>query len=127
MESTQQEQNQFNFEKLNVYQNALALVSEIFSLTSKWPRDYAFSLTDQIRRAVLSILLNIAEGSSQSKAQFRRFLDISRGSCWECIALIEVAYREGLLTEEKYAKLRSELTSISKMLSRLKSSINPEL
>lgn len=113
----------FNFEKLSVYKKSLNLANEIYTETSKWPKEYLFSLTDQIRRASLSMSLNIAEGSAKTKKDFRRFLGIARGSCFECIPLIDMAYKRKLITGKQKEIWYNQLAEIAKMLSGLRSKL----
>lgn len=113
----------FTFENLTVYQRSLHFSRDIFLITQKWPREYLFGLTDQLRRAALSIPLNIAEGYSRTTKDFQHFLLISRGSSFECIPLIQTALQLKLLTEEQYDVLYNELYEIGKMLSGLRSSL----
>jgi four helix bundle protein len=114
----------FNFEKLNVYQQAVQFSNQIFVHSNNWPAKYQFSLADQIRRASLSIPLNIAEGSGRSKIEFKRFLSISRGSCYECIPLIDISYKQQLITLKDKETWYNQLLSLSKMLSSLRSSLS---
>ena len=113
----------FNFESLNVYQKAVLLSRDIYKLTQKWPREFLFGLTDQLRRAILSISLNIAEGSSRSNKDFLHFLSIARGSCYECIPLIQIALQLNLLTKDEYSVYYSRLKEIAQMLSGLRTSL----
>ena len=61
---------QFNFEKLKVYRKSLEFVREVYNLTRKFPKDELFGLSDQIRRAAVSIVLNIAEEPEKNMAAF---------------------------------------------------------
>lgn len=115
----------FKFEELRVYQEAIACVSDVFTLTKTWPPPYKYSLADQLQRAALSISLNIAEGSSRTTKDFQHFLSVSRRSSYECAALVQVARKEQLLSENEYLLHYDRVYTIAKMLSSLKTSISP--
>ncbi len=109
----------FMFEKLEVYQKAVSLADEVAALTQKFPRGYYF-LTDQLDRAALSIATNLAEGNGRfTKPDRKNFFTIARGSVQECVPLLEVARRRGLVDESKHGALRQELETIAKMISGL--------
>lgn len=107
------------FEKLLVYEKALALADEVCSLTRGFPRGYFF-LADQLNRAALSIAANIAEGNGRfTNSDRRQFFGIARGSVQECVPLLKLAARQGLLLLEAHARMRAEVEEIARMLSGL--------
>ncbi|MGD9720541.1 MAG: four helix bundle protein [Pirellulales bacterium] len=107
----------FMFEKLEVYQKAVALAADIAELTEALPRGYYF-LTDQLNHAALSIAANLAEGNGRfTKPDRKHFFTIARGSVQECVPLLEVAHRRGLLDEAKHDSFRQDLETIAKMIS----------
>lgn len=109
----------FMFEKLEVYQKAVSLADSVASLTPEFPRGFGF-LSDQLNRAALSIATNLAEGNGRfTKPDRKNFFIIARGSVQECVPLLEVARRRGLIDESKHAALRQELETIAKMISGL--------
>lgn len=114
----------FRFEELNIYNNALDLASWVYNITMKWPRNEMFGMTDQIRRAVVSISLNIAEGSSRGEKDFGHFLDIARGSCYECVAIGKIALNNKILNQADYSQLYTKCEALSKMISALKKSLS---
>lgn len=93
------------FERLQVYKEALVFVDAVYQMVRSWPKDEIFGLSDQCRRAAVSIALNIAEGSSRSKKDFHHFLDISRGSCYECLAICDIARSRGFIEEKQYVHM----------------------
>lgn len=113
----------FNFESLKVYQRALNLAKYIYTITQSWPKEHLFGITDQLRRAGLSIVLNIAEGSSRTRKDFRHFLIVSRGSTFECIPLLDIALGLKLLTIDEQKFLYNECNEISRMLSGLRKTL----
>lgn len=113
----------FAFENLDVYSKAKIFATDIFRTTANWPNKYQYSISDQLNRASLSISLNLAEGSSKTQKEFKRFVSIARGSCYECIPIIQIAYEIKLITGKQYELWYNQLVTIAKMLSGLKSSI----
>lgn len=110
----------FMFEKLEVYQRAVDLAEKITALTETFPAKGHYHLVDQLRRASLSISLNIAEGNGRWHTKDRKnFFWIARGSVFECVPLLELCKREKLITEETCAGLKAELEVLSKMLTAL--------
>jgi len=114
----------FSFEKLNVYNKANEFLNDIYLLTRSFSRDEMFGLTSQLRRAAVSISVNIAEGSARTKKDFNRFIDMARGSIFECVTILRIALEQEYLNQKKYMDLEDKLTSLSKMLSGLKRSIS---
>ncbi len=114
----------FSFEKLNVYNKAKEYVNDIYLLTKTFPRDEMFGLTSQLRRAAVSIPVNITEGSARTKKDFNRFIDMARGSIFECVAILRTALKQEYLNQKRYIDLEDKLTSLSRMLSGLKRSIS---
>ncbi len=109
----------FIFEKLEVYQKAVGLAEMISKLTDTFPKGNYY-LVDQINRAALSISANLAEGNGRwHEADRRQFFWIARGSAQECVPIIEICQRKGLLENNLYKELREALDIIVKMISGL--------
>jgi four helix bundle protein len=106
-----------NFRKLKVYQRSIDFSVMIYELTKGFPKDEQFGLTSQIRRAVTSVSLNIAEGSGNSSdKEFKRFLDFSLRSNYEVVSCIEIAQRLKYCEEDKARHLITEADEISSMI-----------
>jgi four helix bundle protein len=109
----------FDFENLKVYQKALKCVDFVYKITKGFPKTEVLSLTDQFKRASISICLNIAEGSGGSKVEFNRFLKISRRSTRECVAITEISYRQNFISSEMKEQSRSLCSELSRMITGL--------
>lgn len=116
-------EEKFEFENLRVYQRALEYIDFVYKITKIFPKAETFSLTDQFRRASTSISLNIAEGSGGSDAEFNQFLKIARRSIRECIAITEIAHRQGFINKEVKRSSRVFCLELSKMISGLMRSL----
>ena len=105
----------FDFQKLEVYKKAKNFNKEIKLLIKE--KDFDRNITDQLRRASLSILLNIAEGSLRfSNRDRKNFMIISRGSVFECVSILEFLAEMNQLNTETYDRLYNMLEELSKML-----------
>lgn len=109
----------FMFEKLEVYQKAVTFADQVAELAQTFPRGFGF-LADQLNRAALSIATNLAEGNGRfTKPDRKHFFMIARGSVQECVPILEVALRRGLLDQSKHEEWQCELETIAKMISGL--------
>jgi four helix bundle protein len=109
----------FMFEKLEVYQKAVSFADAMAALSQGFPRGFGF-LSDQLNRAALSIATNLAEGNGRfTKPDRKHFFTVARGSVQECVPLLEVARRRGLLDEPSHDVFRTDLEAMAKMISGL--------
>ena len=104
--------------KLNVYHSSKALVLECYKLTADFPANEKFAMVQQIRRAALSVNLNLAEGCSRkSKLERNRFFEIARGSVIEVDAAFEIANDLSYTTFEQLKFLGNLIINTFKLLS----------
>ena len=115
----------FNFEKLDVWQEAIQFADLVYELSGDFPADERFGLTNQMRRAAVSVSSNIAEGSSRvSRTDFSRFVEIATGSVFEVVSQTTIALRRKMITQKNYDKVYAAAEKQSKMLSGLRRSLS---
>ena len=118
----------FFYRKLLVYQQALLQVKEIYTLTKNFPANEQYGLSDQIRRAVISIPSNIAEGMGRSSIKERiHFLEIANGSLTETMCQLEIAQLLEYISNEELKSYEERLTEISRLLGGLKKSLEDKM
>ncbi|MDI6732114.1 MAG: four helix bundle protein [Candidatus Margulisbacteria bacterium] len=114
----------FRFLSFPVYKDVRNFIKEIYAISGKFPKEEQFGLTNQLRRAVISIALNIAEGSDRgSDNEFKRFIDISIGSLNEVIAILDIASDNGFIKKDEYDIMVVKAEHIVKQLSGFKKSL----
>lgn len=117
-----------SYKELEVWQKAMNLVEICYQITSEFPKEELYSLTNQIRRAAISIPSNIAEGQSRwSTKEFLRFLSIAKGSLSELETQLILAQRLKYLSEDKLNKIIELTNEIGKMVSGLRKSLIKKL
>ena len=109
------------YEKLQVYQRGYAVAKSVYRMTESYPKEERYGITDQMRRAAVSVSFNIAEGYAKkdSQPEFKRFLEMAKGSAYEMSVLIDLSRDLGYINDEKHDKALKEYEEISKMLSVL--------
>lgn len=116
----------FRFEKLDVWKDSRKLVKKIYLLTKKFPNEEKFSLIDQIRRAVISISLNISEGSDRkSDLEFKRFLRMAITSAEEIVTGLYIALDLEYINQEEFEEVYQDLNLIVARLNALIKSLKP--
>ncbi len=116
-----------NYKELKVWQKAMDLTVEVYKLVKLLPKEETYALSDQMRRAVVSIPSNIAEGQGRnSDKEFIQFLSIARGSLWELETQIEICLRIGYIDQSLATNIYNLIAEISKMLNALSNSLKPQ-
>lgn len=116
---------EFKFEKLLIWQKAMDFGEEVFSVSSKFPKEEIYNLVSQVRRAVDSIALNIAEGSiSQSNPEWKKFLGYSIRSLAEVVTCLHKAKRRNYIDQQQFDTLYADSFYLMNMMLSFKSKLN---
>jgi four helix bundle protein len=117
-----------HYRELIVWQKAIGLVETVYRATENFPKTEIYALTNQIRRAAVSIPSNIAEGQGRNSTRdFLHFLSVAQGSLLELETQIIIAERLGYLDKVQENSLLEATAEISRMLSGLRNSLNKKL
>ena len=109
-----------SFKDLIVWQKAMDLVELVYRLLTHFPKEELYGLSSQIKRAVISIPSNIAEGQARTtRNDFPNFLSIARGSCAEVETQLLIAERLGILTKEQICDALDKIQEITRILNSL--------
>lgn len=102
----------------------MLIVSEIYKVSKEFPENERYGITNQMRRAAVSIASNIAEGASRSSEKdFKRFIEISIGSAFELETQLEISKMQNYLSEAQFDKLIIELQSIERRLNAFRTTL----
>ena len=111
-------------EELAVWQKSRELTRQIYDVTGAGDFARDFGLRDQIRRAAVSIMSNIAEGHERGgRAEFHQFLVIAKGSCAEVRSQLYVALDAGYLEKARFEQLKNISEEVGRMLSGIKKAV----
>jgi four helix bundle protein len=113
-----------SYRNLIVWQKAVALARQAYTLTESWPKREIYGLADQIRRSSVSVASNIAEGLGRlTDLQFRHFLGNARGSLYEMQTQLELAIDLGYLDKKRGSELMEKGSEVARILNGLLKSL----
>ena len=111
----------YNYKNLEAYKESKALVMQVYQLLKIFPREEQYALCDQLRRAVISIPSNIAEGSGRiSLKEQAHFLEIAFGSLMEVDCQLDIAYDLGYVSQESQELLAKQIAKVAALLSGMR-------
>lgn len=120
--------DKFSFFDLRVYQEAKLLVTVVYILLDKFPKYETFALSDQLRRAVVSVPSNIAEGSGRASNKEKiHFLEIAYGSLTEILCQLDIARDLNYISDDEFANEKDRINVIGKQLSGMRTSFQKQL
>ncbi|MBR2486278.1 MAG: four helix bundle protein [Paludibacteraceae bacterium] len=113
--------NRYSYKNLNVYQDAKGLVVDVYELLKSFPVEEKYALCDQVRRAVISIISNIAEGMNRmSDKEKAHFLGFAYASMMEVDSQLDISVNLGYITLEQYSLIEEKIDCITRQLSALR-------
>lgn len=111
---------EFEFQNTELYQQIMDYIDNIYKLTRRFPKTEIYGLTNQIRRASVSIALNFAEGWGRyNKKEKSQFYKVARASIFECVAAIDISKRQSFIEISDYQRILKESNTLSKKLNAL--------
>lgn len=120
--------DRFTFFDLRVYKESKELVKSVYTLINKFPKHETYALSDQLRRAVVSVPSNIAEGAGRYSVKEKiHFIEIAYGSLTETLCQLDIAHDLGYISDAEFNDGKERINVIGKQLSGLRASFQKQL
>lgn len=115
-------EKKYNYKNLAAYKESKILVIEVYALLKKFPKEETYALCDQLRRAVISVPSNLAEGSGRTSSKDQaHFFEMAYGSLMEVSCQIDIAQELGYVTVQDVDLIEQHIGTIAALLSGLRS------
>lgn len=114
-------EKKYEYKKLDVYKESKGLVAQVYGLLKQFPKEEQYALCDQLRRAVISVPSNIAEGSGRTSAKDQaHFFEMAFGSLMEVSCQMDIAFDLGYINQNELTQLEEQVSKIAALLSGLR-------
>lgn len=111
----------YSYKNLEAYKESKTLVKQIYELLKKFPKEETYALCDQLRRAVISVPSNIAEGSGRTSAKYQaHFFEMAFGSLMEVDCQIDIAKDLGYVSSKELEKVTMQISQVAALLSGMR-------
>lgn len=111
----------YSYKNLEAYKESKTLVKQVYALLKKFPKEETYALCDQLRRAVISVPSNLAEGSGRySVKEQLHFIEIAYGSLLEVECQIDIAHDIKYVSDPEYINVINQIDKVSTLLSGLR-------
>ena len=112
-----------SYRNLQVWQKSMEMVDLVYAATKHFPKEETYGLASQVRRCVVSVASNIAEGSQRGKKEFIQFVVIAYGSLAEVETQIEIAFRQNYISDDERKEIFDLTAEVGRMLNGLSKSL----
>ena len=114
----------YSYKNLEAYKESKTLVKQVYALLKKFPKEETYALCDQLRRAVISVPSNIAEGSGRTSAKDQaHFLEMAFGSLMEVDCQMDIAKDLGYVSSDKLEEVSKQISQVAALLSGMRRKI----
>ena len=116
-----------NYRDLIAWKKGIAFVLAVYAATRPWPKEEQYGLTNQVRRAAVSVPSNIAEGQGRaSDNEFHRFLGIALGSLCEVETQLAIGHELGYVDKQTLSRLDQQAAEVGRLINGLMRSLRPQ-
>lgn len=114
----------YSYKNLEAYKESKTLVRQVYALLKKFPKEETYALCDQLRRAVISVPSNIAEGSGRTSAKDQaHFFEMAFGSLMEVDCQIDIAHELGYVSSDEHEEVAKQISQVAALLSGMRRKI----
>ena len=118
----------YRFERLEIWKQARGYCNNIYNVTREFPKEEKFAMTDQLKRAALSVVFNVAEGSERNyDKEFIRFLRISQASICEIVTALYIALDQKYINQNEFEKNYKESNELSARINAMIRTVSSKL
>jgi four helix bundle protein len=111
----------YSYKNLEAYKESKTLVKKVYALLKKFPKEETYALCDQLRRAVISVPSNIAEGSGRTSAKDQaHFFEMAFGSLMEVDCQMDIAHELGYVSSDEHEEVAKQISQVAALLSGMR-------